>query len=58
MMVVADEARIFEEARLPHNLAAAPAEMMKSFVPLEVCRNQLAPFDVPVEPPDGFPTSL
>ena len=44
-------------ARAPRNLAAAPAaEMMKSFVLSKSCRNQLAPFDVLVEPVDGLPT--
>jgi hypothetical protein len=32
------------------------AEMMKSFFLSKYCRNQLAPFDVLVEPPDGLPT--
>jgi hypothetical protein len=44
------------KSHVPNNLAVAPAaEMMKSFF-FEVCRNQLAPFDVLVEPPDGLPT--
>jgi hypothetical protein len=38
-------------------LAAAPAAgMMKRFVLSKSCRNQLAPFDVLVEPVDGLPT--
>ena len=40
--------------RVPHNLAPQPAaEMPKSFFLSKDCRNQLAPFDVLVEPLTG-----
>jgi hypothetical protein len=45
------------KSRVPHNLTASPAaEMMQSFFLSKQCRNQLAPFDVLIEPPGGLPT--